>query len=113
MKKVVYVVLLASIIVVSFNLLKSSYSLWRKQDLFKEAQNELKIAKQENKELKESLESAKKQEFVEEEARNKLLWVKEGENRAIVSKADVEAPRELEKPVNNRPNYKKWLDLFF
>ncbi len=74
------------------------------------AKKDLDREKQENQQLKTELSYVKSQEFIEEEARNKLFMVKPGEAGVIV-------PQELikEKIVKKEmalPNWQKWLNLF-
>lgn len=64
-----------------------------------------------NKFLKERLYYVKTNQFVEEEAKEKLGMLRSGELFVI---APTSTPLNQEKIVlDDKPNWKKWLDLFF
>ena len=94
--------------------LHSIYNLWQKNDLLVRAQQDLEHERKENQELKKKLTEVKKPGFVEEEARNKLFLAKPGEGIVILP-TDVLASTSVEKKetVDTRPNWQKWLDVFF
>lgn len=64
--------------------------------------------------LKNRLTRVKSQDFVEEEARNKLFMVKPGESTIIIPTATIhnavitKAVKKIEKP-----NWEQWKELFF
>ena len=104
MKKVLFfVVLIASILVIN-NLIHSIYGLWQKRDLVTLAQKELIRQKQENQRLKSQLSYVKSKEFVEQEARNKLFWVKPGEQQVLMSQ-DLVKESTPSAQANKDPNW--------
>ena len=74
-------------------------------------QNQLALEEQKNKYLKERLSYVKTNEFVKEEAENKLGMLGEGEYFVIAPTPGPASASNL--ILNNKPNWQKWLDLFF
>ena len=74
-----------------------------------QARKNLEQEKTENQTLKKDLSRVETKEFVEEEARNKLFLAKPDEKIVIVPIASKSA----EKKEPPKPNWQKWLDLFF
>lgn len=114
MRKIIFCIVLAALVLVINNLIRSIYDLWRKNDLIVDAQKRQMLQKQENQRLESQLSYVKSKEFVEEQARNKLFWVMPGEQKVLI-------PRDLIKGTStpsarihkDDPNWKKWLKLFF
>ncbi len=113
MKKILFAVLVSSLVLVIIGLSRSIYDLWNKQDLLISYKKQLSSAQNENKVLKSRLAQANNPNFLEEQARDNLFLVKSGEQSVIV-------PNELligtnsAKPIgDNLPNWKKWWNLFF
>lgn len=111
MKKIVYIVVIVISLVVINNLVRSIYDLWHKKDVIVSSQDQLEAAKKENARLKAQLKNSQNSQFVEEEARNKLLLVKPGEQNVIIPH-DLIAT-DSGKAKDARPNWKKWWNLFF
>ncbi len=111
MKRVIFLIsFLVSLLVIK-NLVFSIYSLWNKQDLFTQAQKELKEEQAEQKKLESQLSKANDREFIEEQARNRLFMVKPGENQVVLAKpAESKRFPQEERTV---PYWKQWLQLFF
>ncbi|MCL5439201.1 MAG: septum formation initiator family protein [Patescibacteria group bacterium] len=114
MKKILFfTVLIASIFIIN-GLVRSICGLWQKQGLVATAQKELDRQKQENKNLKKKLTEVQNPKFLEEQARNKLLLVKENEQEVIIPKEFLGASDSARgKKSDSRPNWQKWWDLFF
>ncbi len=112
MKRIIFVVLVLSLSLIIIGLTRSIYDLWRKQDLIISYQKQLNKQKQENQILKQKLSQASNPKFLEEQARDNLFLIKPGEQNVII-------PKELlvgtisAKPIEEIPNWKKWLNLFF
>lgn len=104
-----FITIIVSIIIIN-GLIRSIIDLWNKQDLVETARQELNQEKQKNQELKVQLSYVKSNEFIEEEARNKLFLVKPGESDVIIPKNLIEK-KEVKKVVVV-PNWKQWLNLF-
>lgn len=97
-------------LIIIYNLATSTYELWSKKYLVTDAEAQLQAEKEENKRLKAQLSFVKSNEFVEQEARNRLLMVKEGEAEVIVPKELLEKKeKKVEKKV---PNHIQWIELF-
>lgn len=111
MKRIFYIITIVIGIFIINNLARSTYELWSKKDVIVSAQKQLEAEKKENKDLKNRLEQAQGGGFIEEEARNKLLLVKPGEQNVFLPKPT--GTEENTKKVDTRPNYLKWWEFFF
>lgn len=95
----------------------STVRLWRAGERLDTAKIEYQQAVDENLRLKGQLAQAESDEFVEREARNKLGLGKEGEVILILPKQNLENPNSEKRNSNevvldNRPNWRKWWDLY-
>ncbi len=90
--------------------MRSIYSIWQKNNLAIDAQKQLNYQKQEYERLKLELSYVKTQEFIEKEAREKLFMGKPKES-IVLGTEDKEAASNNK--MVNKPNWKKWLELFF
>ena len=110
MKKFAYILIVIGLILMINSLLHSIYNLWHKQDLVTSAQKELDKEKQKNQKLKAEFSYSQTPQFLQEQAYDKLFLVKPGEQKVLVSQKIAE---EKAAKMDNRPNWQKWLDLFF
>lgn len=114
-----------SLIIIGVSLLavvslsRSVYSLWRKRDFVRKRAEVLIQEQAENDRLKQQVEEAKKPEFIEKEAREKLGMTREGEAVVILPKSPSPTggsnPNDQigQKKEDNIPTWKKWWRLFF
>ena len=104
-----FVILIASIFIIN-NLVRSIYSLWQKKSLVEEAQVSVEEEKRKNMKLKNKLSLVEDQNFVEEEARNKLFLVKPGEQVVVLpDRALLEATLSATPtPADTRPTRYGW-----
>lgn len=109
MKKVFYVISIIVLLLIINGLSRSIYELWSKKDIVTEAQKTLEKEKLKNQKLQNDLEIAQTPEFIESEARNKLFLSKPEEKEVVISPV---VEKEKEKPKVEKPNWRKWLDLF-
>lgn len=113
-KKIAFFIVIVLLLFTINNLAHSIYATWEKQDLIVKAQQELEEAKFENQELRRELARVSKPEFVESEARDKLLLAKPGEGIIVIPSTQLEAsPSAAPPPPDTRPNYQKWWEVFF
>lgn len=110
MKKIIFIVIVVTLIILINGLVRSMYDIWQKKDFVAQAQKELDFQKQENQRLKSTLSYSQTQEFVEKEARDKLFMIRKDEQRVLIPK---ESENSQETQGNNDPNWKKWWNLFF
>ncbi|HET9947188.1 MAG TPA: septum formation initiator family protein [Patescibacteria group bacterium] len=104
-----------SFLIISFGiiggLINSIYTLWHKQDVLIEAQKQLIQEKKQHQKLEGQLKEVSTQQFVEEQARDKLFLLKQGENTVLIS-----APTPTGTPVSiktTQPNWQQWVAVFF
>lgn len=114
MKRFIFVAVIVFLIFIINNLAQSTYSLWQKKDVLVEAKQDLSKEQKENNELKEQLKVVKSPQFVESQARDKLLLVKPGENIVVVPTGLIarEQPKAVKK-TPPKPNWLQWWELFF
>ena len=114
LKKIAFFIIIVFSLIIINNLARSIYSRWQKNHWVTDARQEVEKEKKENDELRKKLAQVQKPEFVEEEARNRLLLAKPNEGIIVLSKKDREATLPVtQKPPDLRPNWKKWWDVFF
>ena len=108
-----FIIIIASLFIIN-NLVQSIYALWQKKGIVENARIEVEEEKKKNLELKNKLEQVGDPQFVEEEARNRLFLTKPGEQVVVLSDKVFEATKSAKiEPVDTRPNWKRWWDLFF
>jgi len=114
LKKIAFFIIIVVFAIIINNLAHSTFELWQKKDLLIRAQQELNKEKKEQQALRSKLAQVKKQQFVEEEARNKLFLGKKGEQVVFIPTQQSQAsPSAKEKSIDMRPNWRKWWDTFF
>lgn len=114
LKKIVFFSIIILSLFVINNFIHSIYNLWQKNDLIVRAKQDLEKEKKDNQTLKKKLVDVQKPEFVEEEARNKLFLAKPGEGVIVMPTDTLGTDSSKQKPpVDTRPNWVKWWDLFF
>lgn len=109
MKKIIYIISVIVLLFIINGLAHSIYDLWTKRDVVSEAQRTLEQEKAENQKLKKELSRVRTKEFIEEEARNKLFLTKPNEKVVIFPTATKSA----EIKETPKPNWQKWLGLFW
>jgi cell division protein FtsB len=113
-KKIVYFTIIVVLLLTINDLAHSIYSIWQKQDLIVQAQQDLDTEKNENNELKKQIVQVNKPQFIESEARDKLLLAKPGEGVIMIPSNQLDIPSSLPtKQVDTRPNWEKWWNIFF
>ena len=98
-----------------FNLSRSVWDLWQRQERLEKARQTLEREKRRYEELGLKSEYVQKPEYVEKEARDKLLLTRPGEKTVLINEElfrELEATKSAE-IVDTRPNWKKWLEIFF
>lgn len=113
MKKFLFILFVIASLFIVNNLVRSIYTIWQKKDLVIEAEKELFFQKQENQRLKSQLSYSKTSEFVEKKARDELFMVKPGEEKVIGESVFEEGKKQQNEKKIEKPNWRKWLELFF
>jgi cell division protein FtsB len=113
-KKIVFFTIVVASLFIINSLVHSIYSLWQKQSLVVDAQQNLETEKKKNQKLKEELSIVNNKQFIEEEARDKLFLAKPGEKVIVMPSVALQAsPSVSLTPVDTRSNWKRWWELFF
>ena len=95
------------------SLSRNIYRLLKAEDQVKLAQQRLEKLEREHQELLEKREYYQSEEFVEQEARNRLNMGKPGETVVILPPNISETGEITSTPALELPNWKRWLRLFF
>src|SRR5690348_960639 len=104
-KKIVFFTIILILLLTINDLARSLYSIWQKQDLIVQAQRDLLVEKQENQKLKKEISQVNQPEFIETEARDKLLLAKSGEGIVIIPTNELPKSSSPPKIVDLRPNW--------
>jgi len=114
MRRIIFFAVVIGLILVINNQVRSIYDLWQKKDLVLNAQKELEYLGEENKKLESELSYAQTDEFIEKTARDKLLFVKEGEDQVLIPDEVINNVKVEDQEVKQeKPNWKKWWEVFF
>lgn len=109
-----FIIIVVSMVLV-VNLSRSIWDLWRRRDYLGERQSALKRVEAEHSRLQKELEYAQSDEFIEQEARNRLGLGREGETVVLLPKSQIPNPNDQTRgeKEENLPNWKRWWMLFF
>lgn len=109
MKRIIPFIIIVILLIVIKNIVGSLVQILDNDRVVTDLEQEFVAKKQENVYLSERLKYVKSIEFVEEEARNKLGLVKEGEFLVVAS---APATTQTENnPIEKEANWKKWMRL--
>jgi cell division protein FtsB len=95
------------------SLSRNIYRLLKAGDQVKLAQEKLEKLEKENQELLEKKKYYESEEFIEQEARNRLNLGKPGETVVILPPNVGQTETNLPEKPPELPNWQKWLKLFF
>ena len=97
------------------NLVHSIIDLWQKQSFVTIAQKNLQQEQQKNQLLQHQLKTVSQQNFIEQQARDKLLLVKPGEQLVLIPSELIPSPIQLPKPKDTKKvaHWKEWIDYLF
>lgn len=113
-KKIGFFVVIVIFVFTANNLSHAILTTMQKQELIVKAQKDLEAAKEENQELRKNIAQVNKPDFVESEARDKLLLTKPDEEIIVIPSNTVKTPTiKAPPPPDTRPNYQKWWETFF
>lgn len=113
-KKIAFFTIVIILLLTINNLVRSIYTIWQKQNLIIQAQDNLVAEKEENQKLKKDIAQVNQPEFIESEARNELLLAKPGEGIIILPQNQLSSGQTaVKKVIDTRPNWQKWWDIFF
>lgn len=113
MKRVfIIIIMLISLLVIN-NLVRSIISLSQKEQLISSAQKQLDKEKKEHDLLKQQLQQVNNTRFVEEQARNKLFMVRDGEQLVILPKSvSTIEQTQIKKHTEKKAPFEEWIALF-
>lgn len=112
MKKILFIIAIIVCLIIINNLVRSIYSIWQKDKLVTDAEKQLSYQKEQNERLKSELSYVQTQEFIEKEARDKLFMGKPKES-IVLGSEDQRSEKLSNNMGDSKPNWKKWVELFF
>lgn len=112
-KKIAFFVILFLLLMTINDLIHSLYTIWQKQDLIIQAQKNLVREKQENQRLKKEIAQVNQPQFIEAEARDKLLLAKPGEGVVILPPNTLPQSSPSHPSITTKPNWLQWWDFFY
>lgn len=112
MKRFLPVVVIVILLIIIRNISMSIHSMINNQNFLNGLEQETFQKKQESKFLTQQLEYVKKDSYVEQEARDKLGMVKNGETIVIIPSPSI-TPSQISIAPDTQPNWLKWWKLFF
>ena len=100
--------------VISANLIKDIFRLWRADDRLALAEKELAAARQEEKGIKTDIEANNNQLVLEKEIRNVLKMARPNEVVVVIPEAIYQAAAvaEIEEKQEETSNFNRWLKVF-
>ncbi len=112
MKRIIFAFIILFALASIVSSVSSIYQLLHKRDLLIAAQQALERVQKQNVGLKNRLKIVSGPGFIEEEARNKLYFVKPGESTVYIAK-NLVVPKivKVQKP-QEKTNWQQWIDLF-
>ena len=114
-KKVVFLLVGAVILIFAYNIIGQIFTTLRSGDRLTVATEQLHSLEVKNRELKKRLSEIKSQDFIEQQARDKLGLVKEGETIVVIPEDKINQVLGVGKQAETPrlPNWQGWLNLFF
>ena len=107
----ILIIIVGIILIVSLS--RSILKMFKARDELKLAEQKIEELQEEAASLTEKKEFYQSEEFIEQEARNKLNMVKEGETVVVLPPNVKEILGEKEiQPQISVPNWRQWLNLF-
>lgn len=113
MKRIIFLGIIIVLFFIILHLITSIYTLWHKQDLLTNANEQLAQEKKTNAKLHQQLTQVNSPQFIEKEARDKLLMVKPGESEVFIDQNLLKASASAAKKEEAKPYWQQWIDLFF
>lgn len=114
MKKLLVIFTIIICLIAINNLAHSIMQTWEQQSYLVNAQNSLKQEQLHHAQLEQQLQKVSQKDFVEEQARDKLLLVKPGENLVLVPSGMISPSLDkTEQPAVQEPHWKEWWNYFF
>ena len=110
-KKLLLIIAIIILLIVIKNNVSSIFRTLEDENTTENLKEKLVSEQKKNQFLQEHLFYVKTNQFVEEEAREKLLMSRHGEYVVIAPTASPLNQEKIE--IDTRPNWHRWLDLFF
>lgn len=112
MKRIIYIIVLFFALASIVNSVSAIYQLFHKRDLLIAAQQALKKQKKQHSELQDRLKTVSSQAFIEQEARNKLFFLKPGENTIFIAKDLIATKSAIIQKSPTKTNWQQWIEIF-
>lgn len=113
MKRIIFLTVIVILFFVIVHLMTSIYTLWHKKDLLTNAKEQLQQEKLENVQLHQELVKVNSPQFLNEQARDRLLLVKPGQSEVLIDPTLLKATSSAQKTETRKPYWQQWFDLLF
>ncbi len=110
MRKLVSLIIIGLLIIINFNLLKSSYESQSKLKQVNSQEAKIDELKKTNSDLKDELKKRESAYYIEQEARNLLDYGRTGETTIVIADQNFSEAQKA-KNQDKKSNFQKWLDL--
>ncbi|HUD44095.1 MAG TPA: septum formation initiator family protein [Patescibacteria group bacterium] len=112
-KTLIFLAIIISLLIIN-NLIHSIIDLWQKQSFLTSASQSLSREEEKNRQLQAQLKKVSQEQFVEEQARDKLLLVKPGEEIILLPTGMIaQSGSASQASATAKPHWQEWWDLFF
>ena len=117
LKKPLFITIVIIILIIAYNLLGQIFTTLKSGERLKTATDELYSMEQKNQMLKKKLTQVQTQDFIEQQARDKLGLGKGNETIMVIPDNKINqvlgVKEESKQPEIKIPNWQGWLKLFF
>jgi cell division protein FtsB len=114
MKKVLFFFIIILCVFIINNLIHVIFTTWQKQHFLVTAQNDLQKEQQKHQQIEQEFKKVSQKQFTEEQARDKLLLVKPGEQIVIIPTQMLpKVPDTTQETKLSKQHWQEWLDYFF
>ena len=110
MRKLLSLIIIGLLIIINFNLLKSSYESQNKLKQVNSQEEKIKQLQKTNSDLKTQLKKRDSDYYIEEQARNLLDYGKPGETTIVIADQNFSEAQKT-KTEDKKSNFQKWLEL--
>lgn len=110
MRKIFSLIVIGVFILLNLNLARTSFESSQKLEQINKEVNKVEVLQEKNNNLKSELQKRESSFFIEQQARDKLGYGRNGEVAIVVENKDLKGPSP-ETTEQTKSNFQKWLDL--
>ena len=110
MRKLITFVFIGILLLLNLNFIRGSYQSFQKLSEVNKEQSKVKDLEAENAGLKQELQQRNSTYFIEQEARNRLSYIRPGETNIMIESSEI-GKAAKEKNQKQKTNLQSWLEL--